>query len=205
MSEKFEHYYVEKPSSPLKVRKVKLVLKNGHKYFFKSPSGVYAFGFVDRATRVLLDYMKVHGKTLLDLGCGYGVIGIVVKKEYPDVEVFMSDINERAVEFAKVNVKDNNVEIEVRQGDLYEPWKDMRFDQIVSNPPIVAGKRVWMKLVEETLDHLNPEGSLQLVAFHNKGGSYIKKAMRERFGNVEDICKTGGIRVYRSVRRDERA
>ncbi len=201
MSEKFEHYYVEKPSSPLKVRKVRLVLRNGHEYFFKSPSGVYAFGFVDRATRVLLEYIKVHGKTLLDLGCGYGVVGIVVKKEYPDVEVFMSDINERAVEFAKVNVKDNNVEIEVRQGDLYNPWKDMRFDQIISNPPIVAGKRVWMKLVEEALNHLNPEGSLQLVAYHNKGGRRIRDYMKEVFGNVEELCKSGGIRVYISYRR----
>jgi len=197
---KFEHYYTVEPTSKLKVKVAKLVLKNGHEYLFKTPSGVYSYGRIDKATKILLDHMMVHGESLLDLGCGYGVIGIVAKKEYPRMKVFMSDINKRAVEFAKINAKDNNVDVDIRWGDLYEPWKDMKFDMIVCNPPIVAGKKVWMKIIEDAPDHLNDGGSLQMVAYHNKGGKRIKGYMEEVFGNVEDVWKEGGIRIYRSVK-----
>jgi len=197
---KFEHYYTVEPTSKLKVKVTKLVLRNGHEYLFKTPSGVYSYGRIDKATKILLDHMVVHGESLLDLGCGYGVIGIVAKKEYPRMKVFMSDINKRAVEFAKINAKDNNVDVDIRWGDLYEPWKDMRFDMIVCNPPIVAGKKVWMKIIEDAPEYLNDGGSLQMVAYHNKGGKRIKGYMEKVFGNVEDIWKEGGIRIYRSVK-----
>jgi len=197
---KFEHYYTVEPTSKLKVKVAKLVLRNGHEYLFKTPSGVYSYGRIDKATKILLDHMVVHGESLLDLGCGYGVIGIVAKKEYPRMKVFMSDINKRAVEFAKINAKDNNVDVDIRWGDLYEPWKDMRFDMIVCNPPIVAGKKVWMKIIEDAPEYLNDGGSLQMVAYHNKGGKRIKGYMEKVFGNVEDIWKEGGIRIYRSVK-----
>ena len=197
---KFEHYYTVEPTSKLKVKVTKLVLRNGHEYLFKTPSGVYSYGRIDKATKILLDHMVVHGESLLDLGCGYGVIGIVAKKEYPRMKVFMSDINKRAVEFAKINAKDNNVDVDIRWGDLYEPWKDMKFDMIVCNPPIVAGKKVWMKIIEDAPEYLNDGGSLQMVAYHNKGGKRIKGYMEKVFGNVEDIWKEGGIRIYRSVK-----
>jgi 16S rRNA G1207 methylase RsmC len=200
MSEKFEHYYTVEPTSKLKVREARLVLKNGHEYIFKTPSGVYSYGKIDKATQVLLENLKVHGKKVLDLGCGYGVIGIVLKKEYPDLEVYMSDINKRAVEFAKINAKDHNVEVDIRWGNLYEPWEGMKFDMIVSNPPIVAGKKVWMEIVRKAPEFLEEGGSLQVVAYHNKGGRRIRDFMEEIFGNVEELCKTGGIRVYRSVK-----
>ena len=200
MSEKFEHYYTVEPTSKLKVREARLVLKNGHEYIFKTPSGVYSYGKIDKATQVLLENLKVHGKKVLDLGCGYGVIGIVLKKEYPDLEVYMSDINKRAVEFAKINAKNHNVEVDIRWGNLYEPWEGMKFDMIVSNPPIVAGKKVWMEIVKSAPEFLEEGGSLQIVAYHNKGGRRIRDCMKEVFGNVEELCKTGGIRVYRSVK-----
>ncbi len=199
MNEKFEHYYSIEPSSKLKVRYLKLKLKNGHEYVFKSASGVYAFRRIDKASKILIEHAVIDGKRILDLGCGYGVVGITLKKEFPDLEVFMSDINKRAVEFAKINAKDNNVEVEIRWGDTYEPWQDMRFDTILLNPPVTAGKRVWMKMISEAPEHLKEGGSLQVVAFHNKGGSRIKEYMKKIFRNVEDVWKEGGIRIYRSV------
>ena len=195
----FEHYYTENPTSPLKTREHTLKLKNGHEYKFKSASGVYAYKHIDKATKILIEHLIVDGKSVLDIGCGYGVIGITLKKEYPDLEVYMSDINKRAVEFAKINAKDNNVDVDIKQGDGYNPWGNMKFDMIVMNPPIAAGKNVWMKLIREAKDHLSRGGSLQVVAFHNKGGARIKKFMEEVFGNVEDVWKEGGIRIYRSI------
>ncbi|NUU96365.1 SAM-dependent methyltransferase [Marinitoga sp. 1135] len=196
----FQHYYVENPESELRVKELELNLKNGHTYIFKAPTGVYGKKDIDKATKVLLEYAEIEGKKILDIGCGYGVIGITLKKEYPDIEIYMSDINKRAVEFSKINAKNNNVFADIRQGYLYEPWENEKFDQIISNPPIVAGKKVWMALIDGAYEHLNNEGSLQLVAFHNKGGSRIKEYMKKVFGNVIELTKKGGIRVYKSVK-----
>lgn len=182
-----------------------LVLKNGRLYRFETPSGVFSFGKIDKASRVLIENAVIGGKRLLDLGCGYGVIGIVLKGENPDLEVYMSDINERAVRYSKINARLNNVLLDIRKGAFFEPWEASVFDMIFLNPPMSAGKKVVLRMIQESIEHLSNGGSLQVVAFHNKGGSYIKKAMKERFGNVEDVCKMGGIRVYRSVRRDENA
>jgi 16S rRNA G1207 methylase RsmC len=195
-----DHYYTRKPGSVLKIRTANLKLKNGRIYKFKTPSGVFSFGKVDKATKILVEHAIVHGKKVLDLGCGYGVVGIVVKGEYPDSEVYMSDVNERAVEFARINAKDNNVDVTIKCGSFYDPWQEEKFDVILLNPPMAAGKAIVLRMIYESIKHLNEKGSLQVVAYHNKGGSYIKKAMQETFGNVEDICKEGGIRIYKSVR-----
>ncbi|MDN5337191.1 MAG: rRNA (guanine1207-N2)-methyltransferase [Thermotogaceae bacterium] len=195
-----EHYFIEKPKSPLKVANVELILKNGHKYVFKTPSGVFSFKRIDKATKILIENCIIHGKDVLDIGCGYGVIGITLKLENPDINIYMSDINKRAVEFAKINAKNNNIVAEIRQSDLYNCWKEYKFDVIISNPPIVAGKRIWQKLIEGAYEHLKPGGSLQLVAYHNKGGKSISKYMEDVFGNVDYLAKEGGIRVYISKR-----
>ncbi|MDI3471830.1 MAG: rRNA (guanine1207-N2)-methyltransferase [Thermotogaceae bacterium] len=195
-----EHYFIEEPKSPLKVANVELILKNGHKYVFKTPSGVFSFKRIDKATKILIENCIIHGKDVLDIGCGYGVIGITLKLENPDINIYMSDINKRAVEFAKINAKNNNIVAEIRQSDLYNCWKEYKFDVIISNPPIVAGKRIWQKLIEGAYEHLKPGGSLQLVAYHNKGGKSISKYMEDVFGNVDYLAKEGGIRVYISKR-----
>ncbi|KLO21262.1 SAM-dependent methyltransferase [Marinitoga sp. 1197] len=197
---KFQHYYVENPESELTIKELTLTLKNGHTYIFKAPSGVYGKKEIDKATKILLENGDITGKKILDIGCGYGVIGITLKKEHPDIEIYMSDINKRAVEFSKINAKNNNIFADIRQGYLFDPWKDFLFEQIISNPPIVAGKKVWMKLIEDSYKHLVIFGTLQLVAFHNKGGSRIKDYMKKIFGNVIEIVKKGGIRVYKSVK-----
>jgi 16S rRNA G1207 methylase RsmC len=86
-------------------------------------------------------------ENLLDLGCGYGPIGITLKLENPDLKLFMSDTNTRAVTFSKINARDFNLLADIRKGDLYDPWEGFRFDSILSNPPMAAGKAVWEKLI----------------------------------------------------------
>ncbi len=200
--DRFEHYYTENPTSELRVKEHILTLKNGHQYKFKAPSGVYGKKRIDKASILLIESVKLTNEKVLDMGCGYGVIGITLKKEYPDITLYMSDINSRAVDFSKINAKDNNAQAIIKQGNLFEPWGNELFDVIVCNPPIVAGKTVLHKLVEQAKVFLVSNGKLFLVAYHNKGGSSLSLYMKKIFGNVSEVEKSGGFRVYLSMKRD---
>jgi len=197
---KHDHYYSKEPQSKLIVKQTIIHLKNGHDYHFKSPSGVFAFGKANRATECLLNHVQINGKDLLDLGCGYGTVGIVLVKENPFLRLHMSDINERAVRFAKENALSYNLEAEIQAGNLFEPWRNRQFDMIVFNPPMAAGKEVWMEAVRTSYHHLKDKGTLQIVAYHNKGGKRIMAYMKETFSTVKTLVKSGGIRVYCSIK-----
>jgi 16S rRNA (guanine1207-N2)-methyltransferase len=201
---KAEHYYTKNPKSKLIKKLVYYDYDSKHRYKFYNVSGVFSFKpKVDRATRVLIENCKVNpGDKVLDLGCGYGVIGIVLKRLNPDIELFMSDVNQRAVSITKENCKLNNVEAIIKNGDLFEPWNSQKFDSILSNPPFAAGMKVITSLIEESYNHLNNFGSLQLVAYHNKGGKRLENMMKDKFGNVSELVKSGGIRVYMSIKEE---
>jgi len=197
----FEHYYSENPTSELTVKELILKLRNGHKYLFKAPSGVYGKKRIDRASILLIEKVELTNEKVLDIGCGYGAIGIALKKEFPDIDLYMSDINNRAVDFSKINAKNNNVNAVIKQGNLFKPWEDDYFDVIVTNPPIVAGKKVLHELIEGSYYHLNENGKMYLVAYHNKGGKALESYMEQIFGNVKELEKSGGFRVYFSIKR----
>ena len=100
---------------------------------------------------------------MLDMGCGIGIIGIALKKECPKCKVTMTDINTRAARLARMNRGLNSVDVEILQGNLYEPVKNKRFDVIVVNPPYVAGRDICYKIITGAKEHLTEGGSLQLV------------------------------------------
>lgn len=195
-----DHYFSKEPKSKLIVKQTIIQLKNGHTYKLKSPSGVFAFGKANRATECLINNINITGRDLLDLGCGYGTVGIVTKKENPYIRLFMSDINERATRFAKENSLNYNVDAVIKSGNLFDPWKDSMFDMILFNPPMAAGKEVWMEAIKQSISHIRENGTIQIVAYHNKGGKRIMYYMKEIFLNVKTLVKSGGIRVYQSVR-----
>ncbi len=202
MTQNPDHYYSKQPKSQLIVKETIIQLKNGHQYKLKSPSGVFAFGKTNRATECFLDNIRIKGKDLLDLGCGYGTVGIILVKENPNLKLYMSDINERAVRFAKENALNHNIQAVTKSGDLFEPWLENKFDMILFNPPLAAGKEVWIRAIRESYHHLRINGTIQVVAYHNKGGNRIMQFMREIFGNTKTLVKSGGIRIYLSERFD---
>lgn len=196
-----EHYYTEQPTSEIKKRTFVQTIKN-KELTLTSVSGVFSFDDkIDRASELLIKAYDPSGKTVLDLGCGYGAIGLFIKAFYPEQEVYLSDINERAVKFSSQNASHNRLEVKTVKSDLYSAFEGISFDDIVTNPPLAAGKKLLFSLIEQGFDHLNPNGALWLVAFHNKGGSTLKEFMGRRFGNAEDMVKSGGVRVYRSFKR----
>lgn len=195
-----EHYYTEHPTSEIKEREFRQTIRNTG-LTLVSVSGVFSFeNRVDRASEILIGAFKPSGRSVLDLGCGYGAIGLFIKMLYKNQIVCLSDINERAVDYAMLNAAKNHLEIKAVRSDLFSAFDGIVFDDIVTNPPLATGKKLLTRLIDEAFDHLSPNGALWLVAYHNKGGSTLKEIMKARFGNAEDMEKSGGIRVYKSIK-----
>ncbi|MBW2973183.1 methyltransferase [Candidatus Woesearchaeota archaeon] len=193
-----EHYYTEKPTSKLKIRKVKARLRNKNLEFYTG-AGVFSPRKVDSATELLISNAVIKEKDkVLDLCAGYGPIGIAIKKSFPETKVYLTDINKRAIILAKKNAVLNKVKLTIKSGDLYEPYKKEKFNTILVNPPMAAGRKLCFRLIEEAKKYLTKNGTLQLVARHQKGGKQLEKKMKEVFGNVATIVKKSGFRVYLS-------
>lgn len=175
----------------------------GLDFEFVTSSGVFSPRALDRGTRLLVESMIIPERgAVLDLGCGYGPVGIAAARIRPGLEVWMTDVNERAVALAKENARRNRVgDVIVIQGDLYEPVGDAVFTAILSNPPISAGmRRVVEPLIGGAVDHLVGGGSLQLVVQSNKGGRAVASLMEGYFESVEVVARGGGYRVLMSVK-----
>lgn len=188
-----KHYFSEKQESRLRLRKIEDNLRGNYLDFYTG-SGVFSPKRIDPGSRLLIE-SSIIKDTVLDLGCGYGAVGIAIKKKNPSVKVVMTDVNKRAVKLCMKNIKLNNVDADVLRGNLFEKI-DRKFDTILVNPPQKAGKEICFKIIEDSINYLNKGGSLQLVARHNKGGKSLEKKMKNVFGNVKAIAKKSGYRVY---------
>ncbi|MDN5327557.1 MAG: hypothetical protein PWP03_195 [Candidatus Woesearchaeota archaeon] len=196
-----EHYFTEKPKSKKIIKEIEFQDQD-LSFSLLSASGLFSKDKVDLGTKVLLKYNNVTDNSrVLDLGCGYGIVGIYLAKKFQNIKVVMSDINERAVEIAKLNVKKHNLSdrIKVVKSDGFNEINGT-FDYILLNPPQTAGKDVCFKLIEGSFDHLKEGGYLNLVARHKKGGATLMEKMNEVFNNVQVLGKKSGFRVYASKR-----
>ena len=122
-------------------------------------------------------------------------------KVFPKAKIVMSDINERAIFLTQKNIRQNKIQNATAiQSDGFENIKET-FDVILLNPPQTAGKEICFKLIRESKDHLNKNGTLQLVARHQKGGKSLSEYMKVVFGNVKEIAKNKGYRIYVSMNK----
>jgi 16S rRNA (guanine1207-N2)-methyltransferase len=192
------HYYDEKQTTPLRKYPVSIRLL-GHDFVLSGGSGVFSAKELDKGTSILIENCIIkEGWDVLDLGCGYGSIGITLAKAYKLGHLVMVDVNQRAVKLAMQNAESLGVAASAVRSDGFEsvPWL---FDTILLNPPQSAGKDVCFRLIEGALTHLKHDGLLQVVARHNKGGRSLSEKMGSVFGNVKDIAKQSGYRVYVST------
>ena len=191
-----EHYYSEKQTSELRITEIEVKLR-GDILKFYTGSGVFSIGRIDKGSVLLIEKCLIEDNwKILDLGCGYGAVGVALAKAFPSIQVLMSDVNKRAIKLSRMNLKLNKIEnATLKHSDLYSKIEG-KFDTIITNPPQSTGKDVCFKIIEDAKEHLEKGGLLQLVARHNKGGKMLEKKMREVFGNVKDIAKKGGYRVY---------
>ncbi|MFC5528004.1 class I SAM-dependent methyltransferase [Cohnella yongneupensis] len=198
-----DHYYSNKPKSASNRQSFAASLR-GFTFRLTSDAGVFSRDGVDFGSRVLIDLMEIKPDDhVLDVGCGYGPMGLTAARLAPQGHVTMIDINERAVELAKHNAAENRIEnASFLPSDLFDAVKDRTFDVILSNPPIRAGKAVVHKLLTDAYDHLRPGGSLWIVIQNKQGAPTARAKLEEVFGddNVVEIGKDKGFRVYRSTR-----
>lgn len=169
---------------------------HGMTFEFISYSSLFSGKEVDKGTRLLLENLIVPKQgNVLDLGCGYGVIGIVVAKLNPLLKVYMVDVNPLAIKATKYNAKINGVQERtvILQGDLYEPVRGMKFSAIYSNPPLSAGKSIVEKIIMDAPVHLEDNGVFQVVLA--KGAEYYTRLINNLFPNVKTLKKQGYVIV----------
>lgn len=189
-------YYAENPDSAHDIHELKVTLLR-QSFTFLTDSGVFSKKMVDYGSQVLLNTLDFEkGKTLLDLGCGYGPLGISLAK-VQDVKPTMVDINNRAIDLAKQNAQKNGVEADIFQSNIYEKVNGT-FDYIISNPPIRAGKQVVHTIISESINYLKVGGNLTIVIQKKQGAPSSKAKMEEVFGNVEILKRDKGYYILRS-------
>ncbi len=198
-----DHYFSERPAAA-GGRHVFTAELRGFELQLVSEAGVFSRERVDRGTRLLVKHFEVKpADRFLDLGCGYGVVGVIAAKLAPEGQVTLVDINQRAVELARENVRGNGIgNAEALQGDGFAPVPDRVFDVIALNPPIRAGLRVVHQLIEQAHDHLAPGGRFYLVGRTRQGVVRIAEKMRQVYGMAEEVAKGGGYRLYVSCRQE---
>ncbi len=194
-----EHYYTRQPKSKPRLRLIRTHLR-GRFFEFMTSTGVFSKRRVDLGTRLLIESMVLPESGLvLDLGCGYGPVGIAAAVLNPSLHLVMVDVNERAVQLARENAKRNKVDnVEIRLGFLYAPVNNIRFNAILCNPPISAGMQTVLPIVTDGFEHLRKGGVFQIVVRSRIGGRRLSKELEEAFGNVEILAKKGGYRVLLS-------
>ncbi|MFB9276797.1 class I SAM-dependent methyltransferase [Cohnella cellulosilytica] len=198
-----DHYYSAKPRSQSDRRAFETTLR-GVRLKLNSDAGVFSRDGVDYGSRALIEHMEFPADArILDIGCGYGPIGLVAARLAPQGHVKLIDINERAVELARLNAKANGIgNVSFAQSDLYEAVEGESFDAILSNPPIRAGKAVVHRVFSEAFGRLNPGGELWVVIQNKQGAPSARAKLEEIFGEdeVAEIAKDKGFRVYRAKR-----
>ena len=167
-------------------------------FTFYSDNGVFSKKSLDYGSRLLLEtYLSVdkESKKVLDVGCGYGFIGIVIAN-INNSSVDMVDINKRAVHLANRNIKKYNINAKAFLSDAYENI-DSKYDVIITNPPIRVGKEKVLEILEGAFDHMNKDGNLYFVIRKNQGALSIKKIL-ECSKEVEIINKDKGYFIFRA-------
>ncbi len=196
-----EHYFSKNPQSKSMPNAWKYTLR-GKEYSFISDIGVFSKNEVDFGTRLLIEQFEAPNISgdILDLGCGYGPIGIALADRYQTRNIIMVDVNERALMLARENALKNNIEnVDVIQSDGFSQLDDRSFATVVTNPPIRAGKKVVHKMFEESKQALLRHGELWVVIQKKQGAPSAKDKLESLFGSVEVVFRSKGYFILKAL------
>ena len=191
-------YYEKNPTADHDIHELRVRLLDTPMTFL-TDAGVFSKRMVDYGSQVLLSTLDLEpDKTLLDVGCGYGPLGLTLGKVF-GVQATLIDINSRALDLARANAEKNQVNARIFQSNVYEDVEG-NFDYIVSNPPIRAGKSVVHEIIKGAFRHLEDQGSLTIVIQKKQGAPSAKAKMEEVFGNCQILKKDKGYYILESVK-----
>lgn len=195
-----DHYYSRNPQSSHITQTWKNELL-GHSFTFTSGAGVFSKQSIDYGTRLLIETFvnpTVKGN-ILDLGCGYGPIGISLARQLSDRQVVMVDVNERAVLLAKENAAENGVQnVEIMQSDGFTNLVNQSFAAILTNPPIRAGKELIFEFFKQSEVSLVAGGELWIVIQKKQGAPSTIRFLETLFTEVEVVQKQKGYFIIRA-------
>ena len=190
-----DHYFTNNENLKSEIKTINYEY-NGYSFSFLSDNGVFSKNHIDYGSRLLvetfLENTETRGK-VLDVGCGYGFMGIVIAKIL-DIHVTMIDVNKRAVHLAKRNIDKMDVNAEAFISNVYENIND-KYDFIITNPPVRAGKSVLLDILINAKEHLTDDGQLWYVLRKDQGAKSMQKALESVY-KVENICKSKGFYVF---------
>ncbi|MED1467392.1 class I SAM-dependent methyltransferase [Bacillus salipaludis] len=195
-----EHYYSRTQKVESDPKYWDFTLRN-NRFRFKTDNGVFSKREVDFGSRVLIDVfeMPVCEGSILDVGCGYGPIGLSLALSYPERIVHMVDVNERAIELAKENAVLNRIEnVEIYESDRLTGVKVSDFAAVLTNPPIRAGKQVVHDIFEQSYECLVSGGELWVVIQKKQGAPSAIEKLKELFSEVETVDKSKGYFVIKA-------
>lgn len=168
---------------------------NDKNYNLYSDNGVFSKDKFDYGTRLLLDSIDISklSGNVLDLGCGIGVVGIILGTINKNINIDMIDINERAISLVRDNLTLNKVKANVFSSDVYSNV-NKKYDYIITNPPIRAGKEVVRKFLLGGYDYLNDNGILYFVMRKDHGVKSMIKELESKY-NVTIVNKDKGFYI----------
>ena len=188
--------YFTNENLPSKIQRTQCVVL-GNKFIFLTDNGVFSKDGLDFGSRLLLESIPLEevGGKVLDMGCGYGVLGIVINK-LTGASVDMVDVNLRALHLSELNCKENNsTNINVFESNTYSNI-DSKYSCIITNPPIRAGKKVVYDIVMNAKDYLEESGKLFLVIRKEQGAKSLIKDL-EKIYDVEILEKKKGFYILK--------
>ena len=186
-----DHYYTQDPASAHDVRTFSFAFE-GRTLSFTTDAGVFSKGHVDPGTLLLSRSLPADlcGRAL-DLGCGWGALSVLTLCRFPQLELVMSDVNRRALDLARQNVRANGMTAQAVLSDGLQAVEGM-FDVVLTNPPIRAGKQVIYAMFADSRARLRPGGRLILVIRKQQGAPSAQKYLSTLFGRVELLARDAG-------------
>jgi len=195
-----DHYFTEHPRSRPDRRELRFLYR-GELLSFAVDSGVFAARGLDPGSALLIEHLGVvDGERVLDLGCGWGAVGVAAAKSTPAGRVVLTDVNRRATRLVRENLERNRVRnAEVRVGPLFAPVAGERFDVIATNPPFHVGRTTILGLLAEAPDHLTERGRLLVVGKGSQGIRFYQEWLADHWSpGVEVVGRHSGYRVLRA-------
>ncbi|NTZ19743.1 class I SAM-dependent methyltransferase [Paenibacillus sp. JMULE4] len=196
-----EHYYSRKPSVEHDLHTIEETMR-GRRFIFVTDAGVFSKKGVDYGSKLLVETMALPvDARILDVGCGYGPIGLTAAVLAHKGTVTMVDINERAVALAKHNADRNGLgNVEILQSDLLSELKGRSFDVVLTNPPIRAGKETVHRIFEQAHEALVPGGALWVVIQKKQGAPSAYSKLESLYSRVEQVERSKGYWIIKAAK-----